>query len=271
MFDSTTVSLLLYGFFEFYNSRFAHGFHTISIRQGAIALSKLHGRASPFKNAKLRNFSALSIEDPFEHYESDRPHDLGSHSFNDDRILGCLMEGEKQLRRLLVNGVTEDVGAPWKQLTDEEKQNEKKAGNKPNGGKAPGGRKKGPNGQDNKNQGGGNQRQGGRNNNNNRNKGRPPQQPNNPPTENQRNDNTKEKKQPQQPNKGRQPKQPNNPPTDNHGNGNAKEKKQQPQSNNPSQPKRKNYRPRGPRKPPQEKGTTNGSKNQAKKGPANEN
>ena len=39
--DEIPLSLLLYGFFEFYSSRFPFGTHAVSIKRGNISLSKL--------------------------------------------------------------------------------------------------------------------------------------------------------------------------------------------------------------------------------------
>lgn len=177
IFDSTTVSLLLYGFFEFYNHRFAYGFHTISIRQGSMTLSKLYRRASP-KNPKLGwRVSAFSIEDPFENYESHRPHDLGSHSFNDDKIIRSLMDGEKHLQKLVMYGMTENPCGPWKRSTNGgEEQGAKKPGKvkKPKVDKRAPTRKKVQNGR--RNQGEGNQRHGRNNINNAKGRKKAPQQ-----------------------------------------------------------------------------------------------
>ncbi|CAJ1969833.1 unnamed protein product [Cylindrotheca closterium] len=109
MYSMTPVSLLLYGFFEFYSVRFPGAFFGISIRHGGLSLSKLSGKVSSF----------LSIEDPFEVYDSWKPHDLGSHaSINGaDKIFLCLEGGERYLRELLL-GMTTDPDIPWK-LPDE--------------------------------------------------------------------------------------------------------------------------------------------------------
>lgn len=93
-FDGLPLSLLLYGFFEFYAVRFPFGTHAVSIKRGEISLSKLA--------AKKVNFF-LSIEDPFETYDSFCPHDLGSpaNAYGSAAIKNCLQDGEKHLRMLL--------------------------------------------------------------------------------------------------------------------------------------------------------------------------
>ena len=93
-FGGLPVSLLLYGFFEFYGCRFPSGTHAVSIKRGEISLSKLATK-------KMSIF--LSIEDPFETYDSFCPHDLGSpaNAYGSAAIKKCLQEGEKHLRRLL--------------------------------------------------------------------------------------------------------------------------------------------------------------------------
>ena len=68
-FDGLSLSLLLYGFFEFYASRFPFGTRAVSIKRANVSLSKLAAK-------KVNSF--LSIEDPFETYDSYCPHDLGS-------------------------------------------------------------------------------------------------------------------------------------------------------------------------------------------------
>jgi hypothetical protein len=67
--EDASVPALLYGFFEFYSRRFPSATYVVSIKEGAIEMSKLD---SP-KPALF-----FSIEDPFETYDSYCPHDLSS-------------------------------------------------------------------------------------------------------------------------------------------------------------------------------------------------
>ncbi|KAL3938728.1 MAG: hypothetical protein SGBAC_006422 [Bacillariaceae sp.] len=129
MYAMTTVSLLLYGFFEFYSSRFPGAFCSASIRRGDLSLSRLSGKMSSF----------LSIEDPFELYDSWKPHDLGSHASDTgaEKIFRCLKDGEKQIRELLL-GVSTDSASLWK-LSD--KGDVQGKDTKPTFGKSKGGKK----------------------------------------------------------------------------------------------------------------------------------
>mmetsp|Transcript_33457 Transcript_33457/g.36000 ORF Transcript_33457/g.36000 Transcript_33457/m.36000 type:complete len:783 (+) Transcript_33457:98-2446(+) len=93
-FDDMPLSVLLYGLFEFYSSRFPFGTHAVSIKKGDISLSKLTTR-------KVGVF--FSIEDPFETYDSYCPHDLGTpvNEYASEKIRECLYEAEDHLKNLL--------------------------------------------------------------------------------------------------------------------------------------------------------------------------
>ena len=93
-FAELPLSLLLYGFFEFYSLRFPFGTHAVSIRRGNISQSKLATR-------KVNSF--LSIEDPFETYDSYCPHDLGTPAnvYGFTKIRNCLRDAEEHLRMVL--------------------------------------------------------------------------------------------------------------------------------------------------------------------------
>ena len=94
-FDKLPLTLLLYGFFEFYSSRFPYGTHAVSIRRGNISLSKLATRKV--------NLFFFSIEDPFETYDSHCPHDLGipANEYGSMKIRNCLRDAEDFLRKVL--------------------------------------------------------------------------------------------------------------------------------------------------------------------------
>ena len=93
-FDELPLSILLYGFFEFYSSRFPFGTHAVSIKRGNISLSKLSTR-------KIGLF--FSIEDPFETYDSHCPHDLGTpaNEYGSKKIMDCFRDAEDYLRNIL--------------------------------------------------------------------------------------------------------------------------------------------------------------------------
>jgi DNA polymerase sigma len=93
-FDELPLSILLYGFFEFYSSRFPFGTHAVSIKRGNISLSKLSTR-------KIGLF--FSIEDPFETYDSHCPHDLGTpaNEYGSKKIMDCFRNAEDHLRNNL--------------------------------------------------------------------------------------------------------------------------------------------------------------------------
>ena len=102
-FDELPLSLLLYGFFEFYNSRFPYGTHAVSIRRANISLSKLTTK-------KVDGF--LSIEDPFETYDSFCPHDLASsaNAYGSTKIRKCLRDAEQHLRMVLCSEKASEEG-----------------------------------------------------------------------------------------------------------------------------------------------------------------
>ena len=108
--SEASVSALLYGFFEFYSRRFPGGSFSVSIKKGGVSLSKVASN-------KARLF--LSIEDPFETYDSDCPHDLGMPA--DESGTRDLMEhfhiAESQLREILLN--TCEMGQLWPDLVIE--------------------------------------------------------------------------------------------------------------------------------------------------------
>jgi len=93
-FDGLSLSLLLYGFFEFYASRFPFGTRAVSIKRANVSLSKLAAK-------KVNSF--LSIEDPFETYDSYCPHDLGSpaNDYGSAKMMNCLRDAEEYLRMVL--------------------------------------------------------------------------------------------------------------------------------------------------------------------------
>eukprot|EP00536_Pseudo-nitzschia_multiseries_P014864 jgi/Psemu1/216123/e_gw1.778.45.1 len=104
-FEEVPLSLLLYGFFEFYSKRFPFGTHAVSIKRANLNLSKLATRkASLF----------FSIEDPFETYDSHCPHDLGStaNDYGSKKIMDCLSDAEDYLRKLLCSEKSHD-GKLW--------------------------------------------------------------------------------------------------------------------------------------------------------------
>ncbi len=90
-----SVSALLYGFFEFYSCRFPRGTFSVSIKDGVIQKQKILSK-------KARLF--LSIEDPFETYDSHCPHDLSipaSESGTRD-MLEFFRAAEMHLRQILL-------------------------------------------------------------------------------------------------------------------------------------------------------------------------
>eukprot|EP00980_Cylindrotheca_fusiformis_P002902 scaffold675_cov103-Cylindrotheca_fusiformis.AAC.13 len=104
-FRNTPVSVLLYGFFEFYSKRFPSALFAISIKQGTIVLPKL---ASP----EVSEF--FSIEDPFETYDSHCPHDLGHPAMGKGvrYIFQCLRDAEDHVRDILL-GTTKNPTSLW--------------------------------------------------------------------------------------------------------------------------------------------------------------
>jgi len=104
-FEEMPMSLLLYGFFEFYSTRFPFGTHAVSIKRANISLSKLATRKPSL---------FFSIEDPFETYDSYCPHDLGStvNEYGSKKIMDCLHDAEDYLRKLLCSEKSHD-GKLW--------------------------------------------------------------------------------------------------------------------------------------------------------------
>ena len=100
-FESTPVSLLLYGFFSFYASFFPHYLMTVSIKEGRIALTKFSFKSS--------NLWRLSIEDPFETHDSSNPHDLGIplSTKGQKRIAAAFQYSAERLREFLLDDDTE--------------------------------------------------------------------------------------------------------------------------------------------------------------------
>jgi hypothetical protein len=94
-YSTTPVSVLLYGFFEFYSRRFPLALFSISMKKGSISLPK-------FASRKVSLF--FSIEDPFETYDSHCPHDLGTPASDDGArdIIYFLQDGEKHVREILL-------------------------------------------------------------------------------------------------------------------------------------------------------------------------
>ena len=86
------VSVLLYGFFEFYGFRFPPMYCAVSIKAGAIV---------NLKGGHKQNF--LCIEDPFETFDSHSPHDLGNPAGESKGrdIMEFLRDSESHLRKLL--------------------------------------------------------------------------------------------------------------------------------------------------------------------------
>ena len=87
---------LLYGFFQFYISTFKRQSCMVSIKRGKdTVLPK-----TSFHRCKL----FFTIEDPFETFDSNCPHDLGMpvEKPNCHKILSCLEASEKHLREFLL-------------------------------------------------------------------------------------------------------------------------------------------------------------------------
>ena len=105
--SEVSVSALLYGFFEFYSRRFPGGSFSVSIKKGGVSLSKVASN-------KARLF--LSIEDPFETYDSHCPHDLGSPAAESGTrdMLECFHTSESQLRQILLG--TRVTGKLWPEV-----------------------------------------------------------------------------------------------------------------------------------------------------------
>ena len=91
------VAALLFGFFRFYVIDFPSALYMISIRRGAGC-----------RFLKLETFTKsnhfFQIEDPFETFDSHKPHDLGMHA-NDvgaTKIMNCLREAARGMERMLM-------------------------------------------------------------------------------------------------------------------------------------------------------------------------
>jgi hypothetical protein len=99
------VIALLYGFFDFYGTRFPSGMFAISIKQGDIIVSRLATR-------KVGHF--FSIEDPFETYDSHCPHDLGTpcSEMGAKRIVDCIRDGQSCIAKVL-SGSKSSQGGLW--------------------------------------------------------------------------------------------------------------------------------------------------------------
>eukprot|EP00804_Cyclotella_cryptica_P011343 CCRYP_016363-RA/>CCRYP_016363-RA protein AED:0.02 eAED:0.02 QI:331/1/1/1/0.66/0.5/4/1447/881 len=102
-FSDTTIPELLYGFFSFYLNVFPRESVAASIRFGDCSLHK----ASFHKSSRLWR---LSIEDPFETFESHCPHDLGSHlnEKGQKKVTTCFSTGLHTLH-VLMEGESNDV------------------------------------------------------------------------------------------------------------------------------------------------------------------
>lgn len=116
-YDKMPVSILLYGFFEFYSHRFPLALRSISIKRGDLSMPKL-----VFRKASL----FFSIEDCFETYDSHCPHDLGTPAADNGlrAILEYLADGETQLQGLLL-GKVENEDTFWPSTNPDVEQKSK--------------------------------------------------------------------------------------------------------------------------------------------------
>ena len=90
----SNLTMLLYGFFNFYTNIFPSTVTAASIRLGKITLQK---------TCLAAKLGKLSVEDPFEICSSHCPHDLGSHAKEDGqvKISKQLMHATKELGELI--------------------------------------------------------------------------------------------------------------------------------------------------------------------------
>ena len=92
--NDCNLTMLLYGFFNFYTNIFPSTLTAASIRLGKITLQK---------TCLAAKLGKLSVEDPFEICSSHCPHDLGSHAKDDGqaKISKQLMHATKELGELI--------------------------------------------------------------------------------------------------------------------------------------------------------------------------
>mmetsp|Transcript_62955 Transcript_62955/g.153304 ORF Transcript_62955/g.153304 Transcript_62955/m.153304 type:complete len:986 (-) Transcript_62955:93-3050(-) len=98
-YETTPVSILIYGFFEFYSSRFPSGMFAVSMKQGRPVLPKLSA-------IKLTSF--LCIEDPFETFDCHTPHDLSAPV--DEKGAPAIMDFIEEAEDHIENILCSDVG-----------------------------------------------------------------------------------------------------------------------------------------------------------------
>jgi len=92
--NDSNLTMLLYGFFNFYTNIFPSTVTAASIRLGKITLQK---------TCLAAKLGKLSVEDPFEICSSHCPHDLGSHAKEDGqaKISKQLIHATKELGKLI--------------------------------------------------------------------------------------------------------------------------------------------------------------------------
>jgi len=92
--NDSNLTMLLFGFFNFYTNIFPSTLTAASIRLGKITLQK---------TCLAAKLGKLSVEDPFEICSSHCPHDLGSHAKDDGqaKISKQLMHATKELGELI--------------------------------------------------------------------------------------------------------------------------------------------------------------------------
>jgi len=92
--NGSNLTMLLFGFFNFYTNIFPSTLTAASIRLGKITLQK---------TCLAAKLGKLSVEDPFEICSSHCPHDLGSHAKDDGqaKISKQLMHATKELGELI--------------------------------------------------------------------------------------------------------------------------------------------------------------------------
>ena len=125
------LSVLLYGFFDFYVVRFPRSLYAASIKLG----NEVRIPKSMFRKACL---SFYCVEDPFETHNSYCPHDLGSHaSERGKEIIAQLMHDTRDyLQQVLLGDRDGDEDAPEGEFwpppaapPEEAQKNKKKKGN----------------------------------------------------------------------------------------------------------------------------------------------